>query len=125
MAFVVLRLPCRLKGACKCSGQSHAALGVRRPTASLRRVSAFSEGLVLVAKERREEIADDPTRAGLDLDRDGHAGREIDCLVFDLHLSVVERHAGGVDQFLAFRLAAPCFHALRLLDYSFLWLVAG
>ena len=80
---------------------------------------------MLVANERREEIADDPARAGLDLDRDGHAGRKIDCLVFDLHLSVVERHAGGVDQFLAFRLAAARFRSLRLLDYSFLWLVAG
>ena len=52
-------------------------------------------------------------------------GRKIDFPAFDLHLSVVERHAGGVDQFLAFRLAAARFRSLRLLDYSFLWLVAG
>src|SRR5262245_20396732 len=53
----------------------HRSLGVRRPTATQtttisylfkpKLCSAFSEGLVLVANEGREETADDPARADL------------------------------------------------------------
>ena len=44
-------------------------------------------------QNRREQIVDDPTRAGLDLDGDGHAGREVEQLVVDLHAGLIERDA--------------------------------
>ena len=40
----------------------------------LMRISAFAQALLFVSHQWREQIADDRTRAGLDLDRDGHAG---------------------------------------------------
>src|SRR3981081_1473674 len=76
--------------------------------------SSLAQGLLFVARERREQIADDAARTGLDLDGDGHPGREIDRLAFDLHPGPVERHARGVGQILALRFAAACFGALRL-----------
>jgi len=45
---------------------------------------------VLVANEGREEIAQNTTGAGLDLDGDCHAGRQVDGLVLDLHARVIE-----------------------------------
>src|SRR5262249_11899685 len=42
------------------------------------------------AHQWREQIADDRARAGLDLDRDGHAGREIDDVAVDLHTRAVQ-----------------------------------
>ena len=41
-------------------------------------VSSLAQTLVFVANKWREQIADDAARAGLDLDGDGHSGREID-----------------------------------------------
>jgi hypothetical protein len=49
--------------------------------------------------------ADDLPCLGLDLDRPGHAGGEVDGAAVDVHLRVVKRDAGGVDEFFAFRLA--------------------
>src|SRR5262249_41350324 len=83
----------------------------RRPRVSAER-SAFAQTLVFVANERRKQVTDDAAQAGLDLDGDGHSGREIDAFVFDLHLGAVERDPGGISQLLAFRLAAACFRAL-------------
>jgi hypothetical protein len=60
------------------------------------RSSPLAQTLLGVAQNGREQIIDDPPRAGPDLDRDGHARREIDQFVVDLHLGLVERHAGRV-----------------------------
>src|ERR1700704_550270 len=85
--------------------------------------SSLAQALLFVARERREQIADDAARTGLDLDGDGHPGREIDRLAFDLHPGPVERHARGVGQILALRFAAACFGALRLVARLVLRLV--
>ena len=86
---------------------------------------SFSQDFLLVSHERREQIADDPARPCLDLDRDRHARTEIDEAVLDLHLRAVEGDTRGVAQFLAFRFAAGglsssliiCFVVvLRLVD---------
>lgn len=45
---------------------------------------------LLVLCQRREKIADDRARAGLDLDRHRHAGTELDELVLHLHVRAVE-----------------------------------
>jgi hypothetical protein len=62
------------------------------------------QSLLPVSEKRRQQIADDPARAGPDLDRHGHAGPR-DGLTLDLHLRAVERHARRVDELLALRLA--------------------
>src|SRR5712675_2540500 len=93
----------------------------KRPPSETR--SSLAQALLLVARERREQIADDAARTGLDLDGDGHPGREIDRLAFDLHPGPVERHARGVGQILALRFAAACFGALRLVARLVLRLV--
>ena len=36
--------------------------------------SAFPQAVVRVPRQRREQIADNPARAGFDFDGDGHAG---------------------------------------------------
>ena len=36
--------------------------------------SAFPQAVVRVPRQRREQIADNPARAGFDLDGDDHAG---------------------------------------------------
>jgi hypothetical protein len=76
------------------------------------RSSPLAQAFVFVTHERREKITDDAPRPRLDLDRHRHSWREIDGLVLDLHPSAVKRHAGGVDQLLALRLAAARFRAL-------------
>jgi hypothetical protein len=53
-------------------------------------LSSLSQGILLIREHRREQIADDPTRASLYLDRDRHAGGEVDELSVDLHLRAVE-----------------------------------
>src|SRR5690348_18188414 len=71
---------------------------------------------MLVAYQWGKQVADDAARAGFDLDRDRHSGREIDGLILDLHLRTVERYTRSVNELLTLRLAAACFRALRLLD---------
>src|SRR5216683_6971260 len=65
----------------------------------------LAQDLVPVAQQRRQEVAQDRPRAGLDFDRYRHAGRQIDHLLVDLHLRTVQRNTGAVVQFLALRLA--------------------
>lgn len=77
--------------------------------------SPYRQRLVPVFEQGREKIFDHAARPGLDFDGHGYAGREIDELVVDLHLRFVERHARGVDEFLAFRLAAVAGGVRRLL----------
>src|SRR5258707_15752691 len=65
------------------------------------RVLSFSQDFLPVANERGKQIADDATRVGLDLDRNGHAGQKLDGPALDLHLRAIEYDARGVGQLLA------------------------
>jgi len=51
-----------------------------------------------------EEVGDDMARTGLNLNRHGHAGREVNHAVVNLHLRLIEAHTGGVDKLLPFGL---------------------
>src|SRR5260370_41142882 len=50
----------------------------------------LAQALLLVAHDRREQIAEHGALAGLDLHRDRHAEPEIDQVVVDLHVLAVE-----------------------------------
>ena len=52
--------------------------------------SSLAQAFLLVAQQRRQHVLDDAARAGLDLDRHRHPGREIDQPALDLHLPAVE-----------------------------------
>src|SRR5262249_37190197 len=83
------------------------AVEIRRPLRCERYClpSAFAQNLLAVAKQRRQNIADDRARAGLDLHRHRHAGGQLDHPVVDLHFGAVERDARAVAKLLALRLA--------------------
>jgi len=68
---------------------------------------------VLVPGQRRKQIADDPARASLDLDRHRHAGTKLDELVLYLHVRTVERNSRGIFQLLTSRLTAALRCARR------------
>lgn len=51
---------------------------------------SLPQRLLLVSRQRREKVADDPARARLDLDRHRHAGTELDELILHLHVRAVE-----------------------------------
>lgn len=74
---------------------------------------SFPERLLPVSCKRREKVADDSARAGLDLDRHRHAGAELDELVLHLHVRAVERDVRRIFQLLAFWLAAALCRARR------------
>ena len=68
--------------------------------------SIFLAGLLPVSEHRRQQIADDPPCARLNLDRDRHAGRQVNELVFHLHLCAIKRYARRVVHLLALRFTA-------------------
>jgi len=70
---------------------------------------SFSQDFLPVAYERGKQVADDATRAGPDLDRNSHAGQNLDGPALDLHLRAVEYDARGVDQLLAVGFARFAF----------------
>src|SRR6478752_6562434 len=45
---------------------------------------SLSQDFLSVADERGKQVTDDATRAGLDLDGDGHAGQKLNGLALDL-----------------------------------------
>ena len=79
---------------------------------------------MLIPQQRRKQVADDGARASLELDRDSHAGREVDEIVVDLHLGAVKRHPRGVDKLLSPRLAGRS-GGRRVVLPAVLRLVAG
>src|ERR1700737_74171 len=88
-------------------------------------VLPLPQRLLLVSCQRREEIADDGSRACLDLDRYGHSGPKLDELLIYLHGRAVKRDTSGILQLLAFRLAAARRGAHSPIIRSALWPVAG
>ena len=78
------------------------------PEDEVRYCSPVAQAFVAIFEQRREQILDHPPRAGLDLDRHRHAGREVDHAVLDLHLRLVERDARGIDQLLVRAARSSC-----------------
>src|SRR5580704_10784693 len=74
---------------------------------------ALAQRLLPVAAQRRQEIAQNGSRSGLDLHRHCHPGRQIDHPVVDPDLRSAQRDARAVVQFLAFRLAGLIYAAQR------------
>lgn len=68
------------------------ALGnsLAEPAEPTKRFLPFAQDIMLIPGQRREKVADDSARAGLDLDRHRHAGTELDELVLHLHVRAVE-----------------------------------
>src|SRR5262245_43753111 len=82
--------------------------------------SSLAQALLPVFEQRREQITDNPALSRLNLDSDGHSGRQVHSLVLHLHLRAIERNARRVVQLLSFRLAggflaAGSFAAVGLL----------
>ena len=86
----------------------------RRPITGTNFLS-FAQDFLLVSEQRRKQITDDPTRARLNLDSDGHARGQIDELVLHLHLGAIKRDARRVVELLAVRFAGTIFCAWRLI----------
>src|SRR5262249_18117951 len=82
--------------------------------------SSLAQALLPVFEQRREQITDNPALSRLNLDSDGHSGRQVHSLILHLHLRAIERNARRVVQLLSFRLAggflaAGSFAAVGLL----------
>jgi hypothetical protein len=67
--------------------------------------SALTQAVVPEAEQRRQQVGDDPLRAGLDLDRHRHAGQERHAPAVDRYRIAVERNMRGIDELAALRLA--------------------
>jgi len=65
----------------------------------------FPQTLLPIAQQRRHQIFNQSSRPCFNLHSDRHTRREIDHLVFDLHLGSIERNTSGVKQFLPVGLA--------------------
>jgi hypothetical protein len=72
---------------------------------------SFSQDFLSVAYERGKQVADDATRAGLDLDCNGHAGQKLDGFAFDFHLCAVKYNACGVNQLMTIGFTCGARHA--------------
>src|SRR6185312_13868601 len=68
--------------------------------------SPLPQALLLIAQHRRQEVFDHAARSGLDLDRDGHARRQIDHSPVYVDPGRLHRDLGRIDEFLALRFAA-------------------
>src|SRR5215831_5613060 len=66
---------------------------------------SLAQALLLVSQQWRQQKFDDAPRAGLDLDRDRHSGRQVDEAIVDLHLCLVKRYARRVEKLLTLRFA--------------------
>src|SRR5437764_452710 len=77
----------------------------------------FAQAILAIFAQGREQIADDAALAGFDLGGDGHARREANLLVLDLHLHTVQRDARRVHGSL---IVGGCFYSLAALLTLFL-----
>src|SRR5260221_6541019 len=87
--------------------------------------SSFTQHLLLISSKRRHQITDDPARARLNLNSDGHAWRQVDELFVYLHLRAVERDPRRVVHLLALGLAAGGLGAGRFVAGFVLGLIPG
>ena len=85
---------------------------------------ALAQRVLAVLQQRGHQVAEDGARSGLDLRRHGHAGRQLDHLVADLHLAAVEGYAGEIAELLVLRLARARFRPARLVGRLFASLLA-
>src|SRR5215469_16774400 len=85
--------------------------------------SSLTQRLLPVAAQWRQQIAQNDSRSGLDLDRHSHAGYQIDHPAVDLHLCAVKRNSRGVIQLLALRLTALARGSERPLVRASLWAI--
>src|SRR5229473_5939452 len=86
---------------------------------------SLSQYFLIISHQGRKQIADDPPRAGLDLDRHRHSRRELDGSALDLHLAPVEADPRGIDELLPLGLTRRAFRAGGLIPRLFLMPVAG